>query len=44
MINCMYSIISKLDNLKKNILEHSKYTDCDYVLIYIFIVEILPFI
>ena len=33
MINCMYNIISKLDNFKRNILEHSKCTKCDYVLI-----------
>ena len=31
----MYNIISKLDNFTKNILEHSKSTDCDYVLIYL---------
>ena len=35
IINCMYNIISKLNNFKKNILEQSKCTDCDYVLIHL---------
>ena len=35
MITCMYNTISKLDNFKKKILEKSKCTDCDYVLIYL---------
>ena len=35
MITCMYNIISKLDNFKKNIIEHFKCADCDYVLIYL---------
>ena len=35
MINSMYNVISKLDNFKNNILEHSKGTYCNSVLIYL---------
>ena len=38
MTNCIYNIISKLDNFKNIILEHSNstyYYYCDYVLIYL---------